>query len=241
MIGLIKNKLAKYPNVKAFLKSPWNWFYAAYLTIKYVDKWKKFPAFVINGSVRLKISKIKDATLEINDKLVIEQWLFGDERIVISLSHKSKCVIQNEFVIGNGVRIFVAPDASLVIKGKENESRSGITANSIIMVYKSLEIGKDCIIAWDTFITDCDWHGIEGKSSIKETIIGDHVWVGVGAKILKGSVINNNSIVTTLSVVLAGSYQESSLISGNPAKIVKTNIAPWSREMLPKHISFEVN
>jgi len=231
MIGLIKNKLAKYPNVKAFLKSPWNWFYAAYLTIKYVDKWEKFPCFTIKGSCRIKISKLKGATLEIREKLIFEQWLLGNERIVLSLSQKSNCVIQNEFTIGNGVRIFVAPEGNLLIKGRENESGSGITANSVVMVYKSLEIGKDCIIAWDTFLTDCDWHGIKGKYSIKETIIGDHVWIGVGAKILKGSIINSNSIVTTLSVVLAGNYEKSSMISGSPAKIVKTNIAPWSREM----------
>lgn len=231
MIDAIKKKLNKYPGTKSFIKSPFNWLYCAFLTLRYVDDWNKFPAFIINGKVRLRISKLKGAKFKIQQHLILEQWLFGDEGIVISLSRGGQCIIENDFVIGNGVRIFVAPAAKLVLKGKDEESASGITANSIIMVYRFMEIGKDCIISWDTFLTDCDWHGIHGKTAIADTIIGDHVWIGVGAKVLKGAIIGQNSIITSLSVVLKGNYPESSLISGNPGKIVKSDIAAWTREM----------
>lgn len=234
MFYFIKKCVNNYPNFKIFLVSPLNWFYAAYLTLRFVDEWIVFPAFQFNGSVRIKVQKGKNSKLVIKNRLLLEQWLRGDGCISIILGEDSKCNIENDFILGQGVKIYLSPKAQLILMGKNDESGSGITANSVLMVNDYVEIGKDCIIAWDTFITDCDWHGIEGKNSTKKTIIKDHTWIGVGAKILKGAVINKNSIVTSLSVVLEGEYPERVLLSGAPAKVLRTNISNWHREMFTK-------
>ncbi len=231
MINTIKAKLKDKPNIKLFLHSPLNWIRSAYLTLKYVDKWQQFPAIQINGTVRIRIKKATDASLIVKGKLIFEQWLNNDGLITITIGNNATCILANDFIVGNGVKIHIEPAAKLLIKGKITESASGITADSIIMVKKYLEIGADCIIAWNTFLTDCDWHGIDGKSAVKETIIGDHVWIGVGAKILKGAVIGKNSIVPSLSVVLSGVYPPQVLLSGNPAKVTKTEIPHWHRDM----------
>ncbi|KRD07490.1 hypothetical protein ASE21_18565 [Flavobacterium sp. Root901] len=233
MINSLKKNIRNYPSFIFFLKSPINWFYAAYLTFRFVDEYSFFPAFQINGSMKIKVKKQKNAKLVIKNKLILERWLNGDGCISFSLGNNAKCIIENDFILGQGTKIYLAPNAQLILHGKSKESGSGITANSVVMVNECVEIGKDCIIAWDTFITDCDWHGIEGKNSTKKTVIGDHTWIGVGAKVLKGAVVNKNSIVTSLSVVLAGEYPERALLSGSPAKILKTNIANWHREMFP--------
>jgi acetyltransferase-like isoleucine patch superfamily enzyme len=52
--------------------------------------------------------------------------------------------------------------------------------------------------------------------------IGDDVWVGANATILKGARIGSGCIVASGAVVLAGSYAERSIIAGNPARVVKT-------------------
>lgn len=231
MIYLIKKIIRNYPNLKSFLKSPLNWFYAAYLTLRFVDEYLFFPAFQIKGLVKIKINKGKNSKLVIKNKIILEQWLYGDGCISLILGVNAKCIVENDFTVGQGTKLYVGPQAELILKGKISETASGITANSVVMVNEYLEIGTDSIIAWDTFITDCDWHGIDGKKSSKRTIIGEHTWIGVGAKILKGANINKNSIVTSLSVVLSGEYTESSLICGSPAKVIKTNIPHWHREM----------
>ncbi len=57
----------------------------------------------------------------------------------------------------------------------------------------------------------------------KEAIeIGDDVWVGANATILKGAKIGKGCIVATGSVVIRGTYPEHSVLAGNPAKVVKT-------------------
>lgn len=114
--------------------------------------------------MRIKIQKNKKATLIVKERLILEQWLKGDGCASLILDANAKCLIEKEFTLGQGVNIYVGSNAQLIMKGKNNESASGITANSVIMVNDYLEIGEDCIIAWDTFITDCDWHGLEGKN-----------------------------------------------------------------------------
>ncbi|ADY53770.1 hypothetical protein Pedsa_3234 [Pseudopedobacter saltans DSM 12145] len=224
--------IKKRTNLKFFLKSPINFIYSVILTLLYVDKWTYFPAILIHGKIKLKFIKKRKSYFEINGRLILEQWMNGNESVSIYLDKGSETVICNDFSIGNGVRIFVDKDARLKIGGKKKELGSGITAKSIIMVKKYLEIGSDCIIAWDTFLTDCDWHGIEGKYFQKQTILGDHVWIGVGVKVLKGSIIGKESIVTTNSVVHNRLFDERTLISGNPAIVIKTDVSNWSREMV---------
>ena len=57
--------------------------------------------------------------------------------------------------------------------------------------------------------------------------IGNHVWIGTSAIILKGSVIRENSIVAAGAIV-SGEFPPNSVIAGNPAKVVKKNVV-WQR------------
>ncbi len=58
-------------------------------------------------------------------------------------------------------------------------------------------------------------------------IIGNHVWIGENALILKGVKIGDNSIVGAGSVVTKD-VPNNSIVAGNPARIIKNNIN-WER------------
>ncbi|OAP40271.1 hypothetical protein ATB98_02195 [Sinorhizobium saheli] len=58
--------------------------------------------------------------------------------------------------------------------------------------------------------------------------IGDHVWVGLGAIISKGSSVPADSIVGAMSFVNGKFDEEGTVIAGVPAKVIKRGVT-WSR------------
>jgi len=185
----------------------------------------------------INISVSPTAKFVCNGILRIEKWQGGSEPVSIILGENSKLVIDGDFVIGNGTRIFVDPGASLYIGGKKHESASGITERSLIMVRKKVHIGADCIIAWNTFISDCDWHSVYGRDVQADVTIGEHVWIACNVSILKGSNIGNNCIIGAHSIISKRSIPDNTLAAGNPIEIRANNIV-WNRDILNTNDTF---
>lgn len=87
-----------------------------------------------------------------------------------------------------------------------------------------ITIGNGCMFANGAYITDCDWHGIydrtERNAQAYPVRIGNNVWVGDHATVLKGVTIGDNSIVAACSVVTKD-VPANVIVAGNPARIVK--------------------
>lgn len=56
---------------------------------------------------------------------------------------------------------------------------------------------------------------------IKDIVIGDNVFIGMGAIIMPGTIINDNVIIGAGSVV-RGTIPEDSIVIGNPSKVIGT-------------------
>lgn len=87
-----------------------------------------------------------------------------------------------------------------------------------------IEIGDDCMVAAGAYITDADWHGLydrthEGGARAPVTL-GNNVWIGEGACVLKGVTIGENSVVGARAVV-AEDVPANVVVAGNPARVVK--------------------
>ncbi len=99
-----------------------------------------------------------------------------------------------------------------------------ITPGVRISASDSIEIGDNCMIASGAYITDSDWHGIydriERNPEPAPIRIGNNVWIGDGATVLKGVTIGDNSIVGAGAVV-ARDVPANVVVAGNPARVVK--------------------
>lgn len=100
----------------------------------------------------------------------------------------------------------------------------------------TVELGKDCMLSHNIKIYTTDSHSIcdmEGKrlNYAKDIHIGDHVWIGMDAMILKGSVVPEGCIIganTTYSIQKES--QKCSVFVGNPANIIKKDVV-WKRQL----------
>lgn len=88
-------------------------------------------------------------------------------------------------------------------------------------------IGNNCVMASGISIMDSNGHVVcsmdrtTGRDMPKPIRIGNNVWIGLNAIILKGTVIGDNCVISAGSIV-KGVFPENSVIAGNPAVVVKS-------------------
>lgn len=112
------------------------------------------------------------------------------------------------------------PDATISIgHGTYVNRRTEITCQD------SVTLGERCAISWDVLITDTDYHSVNGRPRTAPVKIGDRVWIGARATILKGVTIGDGAIVAAGSVVTSN-VPAGTLVGGNPAKVLRDD-ATW--------------
>ena len=117
--------------------------------------------------------------------------------------------------------------ASGIITIGDHSGGSGIVISS----RASVSIGSRVCLGANTRVFDHDFHALDPvirqlsrsrqESAIRTEpiVIGDDVFLGTNAIILKGVVLGDRSIVAAGSVVFRGNYPPDCIISGNPATI----------------------
>lgn len=103
--------------------------------------------------------------------------------------------------------------------------------NCAFTVGRRIMIGNHVLIAGGVRISDLDGHPIDPidrrdglttpSNCVKEVVIGDDVWIGHGAMIMKGVRIGDRAIIAARSVVTKD-VPPDTIVAGNPAKVVKT-------------------
>jgi len=115
------------------------------------------------------------------------------------------------------VRLEIGKDALLRI-----DKGTYLNRNTLIVAERSVEIGKNCKISWDVIIMDSDQHVLGNPNEANApVVIGDDVWIGCRAIILKGVRVGRGAVIGAGSVVTKD-VPEYTVAGGVPAKVIKT-------------------
>lgn len=140
----------------------------------------------------------------------------------ITLADNAQLTLHGDVILYEGVGIRVAEGAQLSIGDHTYINRS-----ASIDCTQEITIGDYCAISDNVQILDSDFHTItyDGKTSEKSKPIhiGNHVWIGRSAIVLKGVTIGDGAIIGAGSIVTRD-VPPGCLVVGNPARVIKENV-----------------
>jgi len=100
----------------------------------------------------------------------------------------------------------------------------------------SLRVGRECMFSTHIELRTGDSHGIYDQSSGNrvnpgaDIEIGERVWIGTRALILKGTVIPGGCVVGAASLVRGRFDEPNCILAGQPAKVLRQGVV-WTRDL----------
>jgi len=112
-----------------------------------------------------------------------------------------------------------------------------------ISAYQRVRIGDECVIADRAMFIDFDHGVVEVERPIRlqgiykrDVEVGNNVWIGYGACILRGVSVGDNAVIGTNAVVTKD-VPANAIVGGVPARIIRMREAPqelrWERPVEP--------
>lgn len=144
----------------------------------------------------------------------------------IFINGKSNRIIIEKGCYINNATFWIEGDNNTIKIGQGTSVNKG--NNFTCTESNNLIIGKNCMFSTDVNFQVGDGHPIfnnvgERTNKTEDIIIGDNVWIGKRASILKGVTIPQGCIIGTCAVVTKKFDTENCIIAGVPAKIIKNN------------------
>ena len=144
--------------------------------------------------------------------------VFGRNLTLISTSYFSEPGVNHPCIIRT-----LRPGAQIIVGDDVGMSGCSICAA------EEVTIGSDCLLGANVLVTDTDFHPLEpqGRRYRRDNVpvspvhIGDNVFVGTGAMILKGVTIGENAVIGAGSVV-TGDIPSNTVAAGVPARSIGT-------------------
>ncbi len=179
----------------------------------------------IIGSCEAKNSKIvfrgKGNILFLEDGVRLENSVlyFNGDNALVYLSSDTKHAYKIHVDAWRETKVFF---------GRNNYFNGVLTA--IVSERKNLVVGNDGVFSFGIWMRTADPHliydcdSLERVNPSKSILIGDHVWLGQNALILKGSAIGSGSVLSAAAVLAGKSVPSNAIYAGNPAHKIKDNI-----------------
>ena len=197
------------------------------------------------------IPKLTNSQININGKnntLVCEEDVnLWNSRIDFNGNNSIIYLSSNKFDYAVNISI---NENNICFIGKNNFF-NGITT-IVLSESKNVIIGADCLFSYEVSLRVADVHLIyhtktkERLNHSKSIYVGDHVWLGQNALILKGTQIGSGSIIGANSVLSNKTVSSNTTFAGSPARLTKEDtfwigysVHPWNEETTEQYSRFD--
>ena len=167
---------------------------------------------------------------------------FNGDNSILYLSRNSFDYALNVSINGNNV-CFI---------GKNNFFNGICTI--VLSESKNVIIGEGCLFSYGNLIRVADGHLIyntktkERTNYSKSIYIGDHVWFGQNALILKGTHVGSGSIIGANTVLSNKVVPSNTTFAGAPARLIKEDsfwigysVHPWDENTTEEYSKFDLD
>jgi len=153
---------------------------------------------------------------------------FIGPRVVIEIGRQGRVNLGRWSWLGHGTKIR-AHEGTISIGAK-----TVVGQECTISAFRHVSIGRECVIADRVMLIDFDHGAAEVERPVRlqgiykrDVRVGNNVWIGYGACILRGVTVGDNAIVGT-SAVVTRDVPANAVVAGVPARVVRMRDAPRS-------------
>ena len=159
-------------------------------------------------------------------RLKLDGLAFIGPKVIIQIGRTGRVELGRWSWIGHGTKI------------RAHEGVVSIGAKTVlgqectISAYQHVSIGRECVIADRVMLIDFDHGMVEVDRPIREqgiykrdVRVGNNVWIGYGAAILRGATIGDNCVIGTSSVV-SKDVPANAVAAGVPVRVLRMRKTP---------------
>jgi acetyltransferase-like isoleucine patch superfamily enzyme len=161
-------------------------------------------------------------------RLKLDGIAFIGPRVVLQIGKQGRVELGRWSWLGHGTKVRchegVVSIGAKTVLGQE----------CTISAYQHVSIGRECVIADRVMLIDFDHGVVEVDRPVRlqgiykrDVRVGNNVWIGYGACILRGVTVGDNAIIGTSSVVTRD-VPANAVVAGVPARVIRMREEPRS-------------
>jgi acetyltransferase-like isoleucine patch superfamily enzyme len=159
-------------------------------------------------------------------RLKLDGIAFIGPRVVLQVGKGARIELGRWSWLGHGTK--VRCHEGVVSIG----AKTVIGQECTISAYQHVKIGRECVIADRVMFIDFDHGVVEVERPIRlqgiykrDVNVGNNVWIGYGACILRGVTVGDNAVIGTNAVVTKD-VPPNAVVAGVPARVIRMREAP---------------
>jgi acetyltransferase-like isoleucine patch superfamily enzyme len=164
--------------------------------------------------------------LWLGKRLKLDGLAFIGPRVVLQVGQGAQIELGRWSWIGHGTKIRC--HEGIVSIGAKTVMGQECTISS----FQHVSIGRECVIADRVMFIDFDHGVVEVERPVRlqgiykrDVNVGNNVWIGYGACILRGVTVGDNAVIGTNSVVTKD-VPPNAVVGGLPARVIRMRPSP---------------